>query len=91
MIHRFRRLAFRRWMSPILVLVMILGLSPGAALGASAPDAPPGLTAAGGDKQVYLTWDEPAGAPDDYGVQYRLVGGSWAASPTGSPPACSPR
>ena len=41
------------------------------------PGVPTGLMAVGGLKQVVLTWDLPSGAPDDYGVQYRVIGGVW--------------
>jgi hypothetical protein len=84
----FKAPALLRWLCPLLVAVVILAMSPGAALAAAKPGAPTGLTAVPGNKQVSLTWTAPAsdgGDPiTDYKVQYREAGSlTWVTFPDG--------
>jgi large repetitive protein len=74
-ISRFKTPAYRRWLSPLVALVVILAMAP-AALAATAPAAPTGLTATPGDGQVVLNWTAPdngGSAIINYVVQYKLA------------------
>ena len=87
MTSRFRTSAFSRWLSPLVVLVVLLGLVPGAALAATPPGIPTGLTATAGDKYVDLEWGAPSDGGSliyDYQVQYRQVGKTWTTYPDGT-------
>ncbi len=88
MTSHFKASAFLRWLCPLLVVVVILAMSPGAVLAAAKPGAPTGLTATAGNGQVSLAWTAPAsdgGDPiTDYRVQYRKAGSlTWVTFPDG--------